>query len=248
MSSTTASPSSDDGDDSTSWTGFHGKTWQVHKFGGTSVANAECFRSCAAIVEDQLGLSSTGDVTQQQHPGHLNLAAVVSAMGGKPKVTDLLLNSVKAAAGRDQEGVDSYLNLVLEKHTQCLSELFGESSDDKDRLLGTIQHDLRDIQDILKTVSLMKWQASRISELVSGYGELWSAQILAQLLHNRSAERNELATRHCMKGPPRQNMSLYLWMPDGLSLSTKKPFPGELWYGVFLLASFKKSMILNGSH
>ena len=36
------------------WVGFAGKTWQVHKFGGTSVANADCYRAAAEIVEDQL--------------------------------------------------------------------------------------------------------------------------------------------------------------------------------------------------
>jgi aspartokinase len=38
----------------------------------------------------------------------------------------------------------------------------------------------------------MKWQAKRISELVSGFGELWSAKILATLLQRRSSvDRNE---------------------------------------------------------
>jgi hypothetical protein len=41
--------------------------------------------------------------------------------------------------------------------------------------MSVVTNDLDDIKDILKTVSLMKWKATRISELVSGYGELWSA-------------------------------------------------------------------------
>jgi bifunctional aspartokinase / homoserine dehydrogenase 1 len=52
-----------------------------------------------------------------------------------------------------------------------------------------MEMDLRDIRDILKTVSLMKWQATRISELVSGYGELWSTQILSSLLQQRARQR-----------------------------------------------------------
>jgi aspartokinase/homoserine dehydrogenase 1 len=186
------------------WPGFVGKTWQVHKFGGTSVANADCYRLCAAIVETQLGIKQGDESTwnsnmntlnhgREQQP--LNLSVVVSAMGGKPKVTDLLLNSVKAAAERDQEQVEHYLDLVKEKHAACLLDLFPEDKD-KERLSKTIAQDLADIRDILKTVSLMKWQASRISELVSGYGELWSAQILAQLLQNRARYRHEIvATR-----------------------------------------------------
>jgi aspartokinase/homoserine dehydrogenase 1 len=177
------------------WKGFADKTWQVHKFGGTSVANADCYRSAAQIVEDQLGIvsddsSNNNNNNNNNHiksPSDHYIAVVVSAMGGKPKTTDLLLESVEAAARRDQEEVEGKLQFVLEKHSTCLHDLFDE--DDKNELLEVVTKDLSDIKDILKTVSLMKWQASRISELVSGYGELWSARILSRLLHNRSVER-----------------------------------------------------------
>lgn len=56
--------------------------------------------------------------------------------------------------------------------------------------MNTIRNDINDIRDILKTVSLMKWQANRISELVSGYGEQWSSQILTALLTMRSELRS----------------------------------------------------------
>jgi len=179
------------------WTGFAGKTWQVHKFGGTSVANADCYRSAASIVEEQLGIqhgneaSSPVNGNHQDHhkaQNHDCLAVVVSAMGGKPKTTDLLLKSVEAAARRDDEEVERVLKFVLDKHMTCLKDLFDNDQDQKE-LLQVVEKDLEDIHDILKTVSLMKWQASRISELVSGYGELWSARILSRLLQNRSVDR-----------------------------------------------------------
>jgi aspartokinase/homoserine dehydrogenase 1 len=181
------------------WPGFSGKTWQVHKFGGTSVANADCYRLCAAIVETQLGItqgdeSTWNTNTLDRHGQELRpyLSLVVSAMGGKPKVTDLLLNSVKAASERNHDKVDHYLNLIKEKHATCLQDLFDQKEEDKERLTNVIAQDLTDIRDILKTVSLMKWQASRISELVSGYGELWSAQILSQLLQHRAQHRHDV--------------------------------------------------------
>jgi aspartokinase/homoserine dehydrogenase 1 len=130
--------------------GFADRPWQVHKFGGTSVATADCFRACANIIEDRL---------QDHH--ETNIAVVVSAMGGKPKTTDLLLDSVKAAAQRDLDQVESLLGAVLSKHEVCLKQLFGDSSE-YTRLVGIVKKDLDDIRDILKTVSLMKWQASRI--------------------------------------------------------------------------------------
>ena len=162
-------------------TGAFGKMWEVHKFGGTSVASAECYLKVAAIVEEQLGLGCGLD--DQKH-----LAVVVSAMGGKPKTTDMLLSSVQAAADRNEDGVNSLLDQILTKHSVCLEEL-DLDSDVSELLKSRILSDLSDIRDILKTVSLMKWQAARISELVSGYGELWSAQILSALLEARSKTR-----------------------------------------------------------
>lgn len=184
--------------DDQTWTGFAAKTWQVHKFGGTSVANADCYRCAAKIVEDQLGIHDNGTNEAQQHNQQRQqqrMAIVVSAMGGKPKTTDLLLQSVTAAAKRDQEEVDRLLEVVRTKHAVCLEELFGSSSREcesesvLDDLMTVVETDLDNIRDILKTVALMKWQAQRISELVSGYGELWSARILSKVLHNRSVVR-----------------------------------------------------------
>jgi aspartokinase/homoserine dehydrogenase 1 len=161
------------------WSGFANQEWQVHKFGGTSVANANCFQQVAAIVEEQIASEDDS----------LHICVVVSAMGGKPKVTDLLLQSVEAASQRNPKGVEQALNFVLQKHETCLKELCLQDifqKQDEENFLQKIKSDLNDIRDILKTVSLMKWQAKRISELVSGYGELWSAQILATLLQRRS--------------------------------------------------------------
>jgi aspartokinase/homoserine dehydrogenase 1 len=162
--------------------GFGGLHWLVHKFGGTSVANADCYLTVADILEKQL---PEDDILADK----VNLAIVVSAMGGKPKTTDLLLTSVSAAAERDVAAMDQALHLVLEKHDKCVKELFVNEKEEQERLMKIIHKDIRDIRDILKTVSLMKWQAQRIAELVSGYGELWSAQILTAVMKKWSRER-----------------------------------------------------------
>ena len=54
-------------------------SWTVHKFGGTSVANADCYRRVAQIVLDQ---------------GNDNIAVVVSAMKG---TTDQLFELIEFA-------------------------------------------------------------------------------------------------------------------------------------------------------
>lgn len=181
--------------------GFDGKVWQVHKFGGTSVADASCFLKVAAIIEKQIGIHHEQGIegTSNSPASPCHLAVVLSAMGGKPKVTDLLLDSVTAAASRDEDKVNSCLQFIQDKHKNCLESLFlSDNSSGKDgldsaatvkSLESIIAKDLDDIRDILKTVALMKWQAKRISELVSGYGETWSSQILTALLMKRELER-----------------------------------------------------------
>lgn len=164
---------------------FAGKEWKVHKFGGTSVASAECFLQVVQILEGSLG--SKNETADEGQSGSPNLAVVVSAMGGKPKTTDLLLSTVEAAAARDDAAVQTALTKVMDKHNSCLSVLFADVPSEKDRLMEIVRKDLEDIKDILKTVALMKWQADRISELISGYGETWSTQILAALLQMRAS-------------------------------------------------------------
>ena len=79
--------------------------WVVHKFGGTSVADAERYRTAAKILlSRQLGQRT---------------AVVVSAMGG---VTDELIRSIDLAANQD----DSYLaklQSLKERHLQTLTGL-----------------------------------------------------------------------------------------------------------------------------
>ena len=168
--------------------GFEDKYWVVHKFGGTSVANADCFRRVAAIVEtESQSVVRSFQSTSPNSSPPLSVGVVVSAIGGKPKTTDLLLQTVTLAAER--KDVEPTLQKIIEKHKVCLDELFAEDSDEHDRLMAIIEKDLQNVADILRTVSLMKWKASRISELVSGFGELWSTQILTAHLRLRQNAR-----------------------------------------------------------
>ena len=83
--------------------------WVVHKFGGTSVGNADCIRKCVNIIRPQIGKSK--------------IAVVVSAMGGKPKVTDMLLDSVHAAANGNMDASGKLLQEIHRKHEVCVGEL-----------------------------------------------------------------------------------------------------------------------------
>ena len=89
------------------------KSWVVHKFGGTSVGNADCIRQCVDIIRPLLHVS--------------RVAVVVSAMGGKPKVTDLLLDMVYAAAYGRNEEISTKREAIYSKHKLCVYDILGES-------------------------------------------------------------------------------------------------------------------------
>ena len=74
-------------------------TWTVHKFGGTSVADASCIRLVAGIIGGQR---------------RGNLAVVVSAMKG---VTDDLLGLVDKAAKR--QPVEPTLKALRARHEKA---------------------------------------------------------------------------------------------------------------------------------
>lgn len=142
--------------------------WVVHKFGGTSVGSSDCMRQCIEIIKPLL---------KEQR-----VAVVVSAMGGKPKVTDLLLDSVHAAAAGRQDEIKSKLDNIHLKHQICVGEILSAAPDAAERILIQIKSDLKDIGDLLKAVTLMKTPHDQILELVSGYGEIWSASIMTEAM------------------------------------------------------------------
>lgn len=145
--------------------------WVIHKFGGTSVGNSDCMRKCIEIIKPLLSKQ--------------RIAVVVSAMGGKPKVTDLLLDSVHAAACGNDQDIHEKLQLIRDKHKSCIKDILNGSEDVTTMLLDRIDRDLKDIMDLLRAVSLMKTPHEQILELVSGYGEIWSASIIAEVLRQQ---------------------------------------------------------------
>ena len=125
--------------------------------------------------------------------------------------------SVQYAAQRNITSMNDVLQQIYDKHETCLQTLFPShvpmsqeeedvptlslsSSSPQFLLLQNLRTDLQDIRDILQTVSLMKWHSTRISELISGYGELWSTQILTLLLNTRQQQQqhpiHEFPTEH----------------------------------------------------
>ena len=148
--------------------------WVVHKFGGTSVANADRYRDVSKII------------SQDPAP---RKGVVVSAMS---KVTDALIELVTGAQKR-QEDYLVKLEALKEKHHQTISALL--PADRQDSLKKIIEADFNDIKEVLRGVWLARTASLQTIELISGYGEIWSAQLLNAYLQSQGKNSTWLDAR-----------------------------------------------------
>lgn len=153
------------------------RTCVVHKFGGTSVGNADCFRQVARIVSER--------------PEQRRLI-VVSAMAG---ITDQLVRAVHVAGKRDL-GYREIMAAVGARHRQTIAELL--SADAAGHLCEVLTRDLAIIEEVLHVTTVLHGYSRNGLELVSGYGEVWSAQILAALLREEQEDIDWLDAREVL--------------------------------------------------
>jgi aspartokinase/homoserine dehydrogenase 1 len=142
--------------------------WKIHKFGGSSLADADCFRRVAGIV-----LEMTGE----------RLGIVVSAMGG---MTDALIN-LAILAERDDASYNDELDAIGKRYAATASELL--SGDGLVPVLDAWSADADDVRDVLKAIALVKSAPQRSRDVVAGYGEIWSARLLAAYLGQQAPGR-----------------------------------------------------------
>ena len=141
------------------------EAWKVHKFGGTSVADAACMERVAQIVE--------------QDPA-TRKAVVLSACRG---VTDALLTLIRLAETADPTLEDRIEELRL-RHVGVARELL--RGDLYDEFVVELDRDCRDLAGILQTVKLVRAASTTMTDLIAGFGELWSTRIFERLLRSRA--------------------------------------------------------------
>ena len=166
--------------------------WVVHKFGGTSVANAERYRAAAEIV-------------LVSEPGE-RVGIVVSAMSG---VTNELIKAVELAARRDS----AYLTILASlerRHLQTITELQLNPAQ-TESLSKTIAFDFDALEEVLRGVWITRLPSERIIEFVSGHGELWSAQLLHAYLEARGHSSSWLDARDVLVVEPQSNTVVIDW-------------------------------------
>ncbi|MGB5210664.1 MAG: bifunctional aspartate kinase/homoserine dehydrogenase I, partial [Gammaproteobacteria bacterium] len=132
------------------------RAWSVNKFGGGSLAGAQEFRAVARILID------AGDGAR---------AGVVSASAG---ITDRLMALVETPAADD---VDSRLQRIRQHHLRLADELLDGPA--RAEYVDALEQDLDTISAVIRAASLLGRSAPEARSLVSGFGEVWSARLLA---------------------------------------------------------------------
>jgi bifunctional aspartokinase / homoserine dehydrogenase 1 len=138
--------------------------WVVHKFGGSSVADADCFRKVAAILESAPAA---------------RLAVVLSACKG---VTDGLLRLV-ALAERQDGTYRSELAQLRSRHVAIAQEVLTPQA--AQAYLAIFDRDCQDLLGILHAVELTRSAANTVSDLIAGYGEIWSSRLFQRFFEER---------------------------------------------------------------
>lgn len=158
--------------------------WTVHKFGGTSLADADGFRNAAGIVAGDSG----------------RRAVVVSAMSG---VTDALLELLELA--RRGQPWPAALERLRDRHLSTAKELL--AANERAETAAAVVEGIAELENLLRSVALVKSVPAEARDLVSGYGELWSARLLAGTLRRAQVEaawmdaREVLVVDHGETGP-----------------------------------------------
>jgi bifunctional aspartokinase / homoserine dehydrogenase 1 len=154
----------------------------VHKFGGTSVGDAQRISNVANIILSQHEKTKAiQSAPQRGQPPLQGSAVVVSAMTG---VTDQLITGGRAAA----EGKDSVYREIksrlLQRHLEVVETLLSHSPE-RLEVGGLIEDRLHDLERLYRSIAVLGEFTVRGCDAVSSLGEQLSANILAAVLRER---------------------------------------------------------------
>jgi aspartokinase/homoserine dehydrogenase 1 len=117
-----------------------------------------------------------------ERPGD-RIGVVVSAMGG---MTNALLD-LASQAERDDGAYEAGLNAIGDRYAETAKALL--DGEPLVQVLDAWGQDAQDIRDVLKAIALVRSAPQRSRDVVAGYGEIWSARLLAALVGRLAPER-----------------------------------------------------------
>mmetsp|Transcript_19002 Transcript_19002/g.48628 ORF Transcript_19002/g.48628 Transcript_19002/m.48628 type:complete len:985 (+) Transcript_19002:66-3020(+) len=160
--------------------------WEVHKFGGASLATAELYKECGdlLVAESFRNKEETGSSAPTM--------AIVSAKGG---VTDRLIKVVQAARSDMGEAAET-LRAVAAEQVEVVKQLSTPAR--AAEVEARIAADSEDIINVVRAVGLLKTIPPSTMELVTGYGEVWSAMTMHAYLETTEAPSAWLDAREVL--------------------------------------------------
>lgn len=172
--------------------------WITHKFGGSSLADAAAYKAVGAVLES---------------PTSAKRAIVVSAMAG---MTDGLIDLVNRAGRRDSSYED-HVELLQQKQVSLTEALIPE--DRAHQLLARVEKDFGDIKDVLRATRVMGAPTDNAVATVAGFGELWSARLLAEHLASGGHDVVWLDAREVLVVEPADVAPMVDWKASRARLS-----------------------------
>lgn len=152
----------------------------VHKFGGTSLGNAERY---AAVVDIVLGHHTRGDEASRE------TVVVVSAMNG---VTNQLITGARAAAeGKD----DIYRKIkaeLLSQHLDIVQTLL-VNSPGRLEVGGMVEDRLHELERFYRSIAILGELTARGLDAVMAFGEQISSHILAAVIRERGVRAQAIS-------------------------------------------------------
>ncbi|MBL8114351.1 MAG: aspartate kinase [Acidobacteria bacterium] len=133
----------------------------VHKFGGTSLGDAERILRAASLLADAAKKST--------------VVAVASAMGG---VTDQLLAAAHQAERGRITAARKVVATIRERHQRAAQEM----SQTLHVAVGFDAAPLEELETALSGVALLRERTARVTDLIASFGERLSAPLLAAAL------------------------------------------------------------------
>jgi aspartokinase/homoserine dehydrogenase 1 len=153
----------------------------VHKFGGTSIGDAQRFANVADIVIERY--------RQTRRAKPAEMVIVVSAMSG---VTDQLIAGARAAA----EGKDTVYREIkaalLSKHLDVVETLLTKSPE-RLEMGGLVEDRLHEMERFYRSIAMLGELTARGCDAVGSFGEQLSATILAAVLRDRGVRAEAIS-------------------------------------------------------
>lgn len=153
---------------------------KILKFGGSSIDTPERILKVLDIIRSPV---QRGEA----------VVVVVSALGG---VTDRLIE-MSALASKPHGQYETLLSELERRHIDCAEALISDG--DREQVVSVVKDAVKELDNLLRGVSLLKEVPPRTMDLILSFGETLSATLMCESLNSRCLEAEFLDARKLIK-------------------------------------------------